>query len=364
MDEGVLHTRVEHNDDGQLQIERNHDSIMPQPQDQSLKNKRILFFGLEAFGYRDIILSEMRAQAAAVDYFNSKPVTSNFGKAVLKFAPWLLKPITRRYFHRVLRQIESNAYDIVLMMRCDSADKTILKRYRKAFPKAEFRLYLWDSLRNILGIRAKLACFDRVLSFDRHDCLEHPAFAFRPLFFSDHFSSRAADPGKAAYDISFCGTIHSDRYVVIQKIKRWCAQAGLRSFFYPYFQSGFVYWAYRIKDKRYRKTLKSEFVFKQMPVSEVVKLMADSKAVLDIHHPSQSGLTMRTIETLGAGRKLVTTNADIAHYDFYNPANILIIDREHPALSKEFFNTDYAQPDGDVYRRYTIAAWVRDVLQM
>ncbi len=337
---------------------------MIETKENTLKDKKILFFGLEAFGYKNIILNEMRKQTATVDYFNSKPVTTNIGKAVLKFAPWLLLPKTRRYYSNILKQVRNNRYDIIILMRCDSADRTILNRYRKAFPNAEFRLYLWDSLQNIIGIRSKIASFDRVMSFDRIDCQMNPAFGFRPLFFAENYAMEAMDQTKAMYDLSFCGTMHSDRYVVIEKVVQWCKQTGLKTFIYPYFQSGFVYWAYRIKDKRYRKTRKSDFVYKQMPTTEVGKLMEGTMAMLDIHHPSQSGLTMRTIETLGSRRKLITTNADIAEYDFYNPDNILIIDREQPALSKEFFESDYQELDRDIYNKYTISAWVRDILSM
>ena len=337
---------------------------MAETKENALKDKKILFFGLEAFGYKNIILNEMRKQAAVVDYFNSKSVTTNIGKAVLKFAPWLLLPKTRRYYNNVLKQVRNNHYDIVLLMRCDSADRTILNRYRKAFPNAEFRLYLWDSLSNVIGIRSKIPCFDRVMSFDRKDCQMNPAFGFRPLFFADTYAMKPIDQSKAVYDLSFCGTMHSDRYVVIQKAVEWCRKEGLRTFIYPYFQSGFVYWAYRIKDKRYRKAQKSDFVYKQMPTVEVGKLMGETKAMLDIHHPSQSGLTMRTIETLGSKRKLITTNTDIMNYDFYDPANILIIDREQPALTKEFFTSEYRELDQDIYNNYTISTWVRDVLLM
>ena len=47
--------------------------------------------------------------------------------------------------------------------------------------------------------------------------------------------------------------------------------------------------------------------------------MKDCHAVLDIEHPKQVGLTMRTFEVLASGRKLITTNRSIINHEFYDP---------------------------------------------
>ena len=59
-----------------------------------------------------------------------------------------------------------------------------------------------------------------------------------------------------------------------------------------------------------------------MSQEEIISLISKSKAILDINHPSQVGLTMRTFETLGANKKLITTNENIKIYDFFDKENI------------------------------------------
>ena len=53
-----------------------------------------------------------------------------------------------------------------------------------------------------------------------------------------------------------------------------------------------------------------------------MEIFSDSRCILDAPQAGQVGLTIRTIECLGAKRKLVTTNSDIKNYDFYNENNI------------------------------------------
>ena len=86
-------------------------------------------------------------------------------------------------------------------------------------------------------------------------------------------------------------------------------------------------------------------------------VVRSSRAVLDIQHFKQTGLTMRTLETLGAGKKLITTNPDVKEYDFYDEGRVMTIDRANPAaaLNLEFFREDDSQVPEAVIDGYSIA---------
>ena len=45
--------------------------------------------------------------------------------------------------------------------------------------------------------------------------------------------------------------------------------------------------------------------------------------MLDVSHSAQTGLTIRTIETIGARRKLITTNTEVVKYALYDPSRVL-----------------------------------------
>ncbi|WP_228731997.1 MULTISPECIES: hypothetical protein [Pseudomonas] len=45
--------------------------------------------------------------------------------------------------------------------------------------------------------------------------------------------------------------------------------------------------------------------------------------------PGQAGLSFRFFEAMTSRKKVITTNKSVVDYDFYNPANILVIDEKY-----------------------------------
>ena len=84
--------------------------------------------------------------------------------------------------------------------------------------------------------------------------------------------------------------------------------------------------------------------------------------MLDIQHPNQTGLTMRTIEMIGLNKKIITTNSSITEYDFYSPNNVLVIDRENVEIDLAFFETQYEKLEDNIYYNYSLSKWVLDSL--
>lgn len=68
------------------------------------------------------------------------------------------------------------------------------------------------------------------------------------------------------------------------------------------------------------------------------------------------------MEALGAKRKLITTNSDVEFYDFYNPTNILIVDRNNPVINTEFLNSEYSELPDEIYEKYSINSWIEKLL--
>ena len=330
--------------------------------ERDIKGKRILFFGLETMGYEKKILAKMRELGGEVDYHSERPVSSQFGKAIVKMAPSMLDKKTEEYYHNIFEQHKGTKYDIVFIMKCDTPTKKVLNEIRSYFPDAELRLHMWDSLVNIPNIDEKLQLFDRITSFDRKDCEKHSEFGFRPLFYLDSFAEESKE--SIAYDVSFCGTIHSDRYIVLENIRKQCENHGMKFYGYYYMQSKLAYYYLKLRDKRFKDVPMSALKFQTIGSEEVNRIFNASKAIVDIQHPSQAGLTMRTIETLGAKKKMITTNPDIKNYDFYNENNVCVIDRENPIVSEEFLRTAYKEVDENVYEYYSLGRWVLDVLTM
>jgi hypothetical protein len=89
-----------------------------------------------------------------------------------------------------------------------------------------------------------------------------------------------------------------------------------------------------------------------------------TKTILDLMRCGQSGLSFRIFEAMALEKKIVTNNASIKEYDFYNPQNILILNSDFSNLTSEFFNSPYVKMPDEIYQKYTLEAWVEKVFEL
>ena len=79
-----------------------------------------------------------------------------------------------------------------------------------------------------------------------------------------------------------------------------------------------------------------------------------------IEHINQNGLTIRSMEVLGAGLKLITTNKNIINEDFFSEKSIMVIDRQNIKMDSTFFDHDQISP---LDKKYTLKLWLSHILQ-
>jgi hypothetical protein len=101
--------------------------------------------------------------------------------------------------------------------------------------------------------------------------------------------------------------------------------------------------------------------FKSLNVREIIDLYRKSDVILDINHPGQNGLTMRTFESIGARKKLITTNPEVKKYCFYNPNNIQVIDRNNVIIDISIFESSYEDIDDVQYNKLTLEGWINSI---
>lgn len=332
---------------------------------QSVKDKNILFLSPAFFNYEKVIVEKMREMGACVDFYDERSVTSAMDRALLKIFPQIFSGRTLRYYDDIIKvNIEKN-YDYILIIKCDMVSSEILDKFRRIYPRAKLCLYMWDSIENIPGVENKVSKFDTAHSFDINDCQRISSLKFRPLFFTNEFEANSvisAYREKFEYDICFVGTIHSDRYSIIRQVKKWAKRNNKKFFSFCYLQSKFIYYFYKLTKKEFFGVPITEFSFDKISAREISNIVSKSKVVLDAQHPSQTGLTMRTIEMLGMGKKMITTNKTVAFYDFYSKDNIYIVDRDCLCIDDDFFQKPYKPIDKAVYKKYLLENWILEVL--
>ena len=326
-----------------------------------LNQKKILFFSPNFFWYEESILKKMENMGAEVIFFDERPFTSSYEKALLKVNPEIFTKKVDRYFANIFEQVKNIEFDYIFFLKCETPTVSVLEKYRSHFTHAKFCLYMWDSIRNVKNIEKKFNYFDLISSFDEKDSKEQN-LNFRPLFFSDIYRYPVDNHTNFTYDISSFGTIHSDRYKVISQVEKEAQKLHLKTYFFNFLQAKFIFYLYKITKKEFKKTHLSDFSFNKKLGEEITKIILNSKAVLDIQHPNQTGLTMRTIEMLGMNKKIITTNQSIVKYDFYEPENISVIDRNNVKIDIDFLKLPYKKIDDKIYEKYSLEQWVLDSL--
>lgn len=324
--------------------------------------KRILFLSASFFGYQFAIKEQLEAEGYTVDYFDERPSNTFFVKALIRLNPAFLRQYIDQYYKDIIRVTADHTYDYIFIIKAEAISNHSLQKLRELHPGARFVLYLWDNFNNFVGGQKKLEYFDKILTFDIEDAPRY-GLEFLPLFYLPEYSRIGGIPANPDIDILFIGTIHSDRYLFLQKIATQARSFSRSVYFYMFFMSQVLYYRMKLQDRAFRKVRKRNFQFKPLDRVLIIDLYKQSQAVIDIQHPKQTGLTMRSIETLGARRKLITTNILIRRYDFYDPANILVVDRTNPIISEEFLQTPYRPLPDEIYKKYSLESWVRTILK-
>ncbi len=321
----------------------------------------ILFISASFFGYAAHIKKELEKRHGRVYWYEDRPSVSFLGKVKSRLLPRLSEKLAYSYFKNIADSNKDNGITEVFVIKGEALSVDAIKYLRATFPSAIFRLYFWDGYKNMPpSSPAKVDLFDVCMSFDLEDVKSDPRLSYRPLFFLPDYIEQ--DPVQNAdIDLIFVGTVHSDRYRVVKKVEQ--ALEGSHSRFYKalYFPSKLIFLARRIFDRDFWSIKEQDLIFSPLKSKGISELMARSRAVLDIERSVQTGFTMRTLEVLGSRNKLITTNQNVTQADFYNPQNILVIDRDLPVIPKGFFDTPKISVSPEIIARYTLSAWIDDI---
>lgn len=211
--------------------------------------------------------------------------------------------------------------------------KHFLKWISKLYPNAQLNFVYG----NMVGRAAHLlprqvpSCY-KVWTYDNYDSIKYEM----PLFKASPYLKCYIRPSKEKiYDVLYVGSDkgRGDRLIEFEKKLN---ELGLITKFII------------VKDSRISK----EKPYYQKPISytELVELISISKSVLNIALENQQGITVRDLESLFHGVKLITTNEHIKKSDIYTPNNVFVLNgynyREIPKfLGLPLDNMDSVKPN-------------------
>ena len=101
-----------------------------------------------------------------------------------------------------------------------------------------------------------------------------------------------------------------------------------------------------------------EFKYQKLDYQMNNQITLESKIILDIVMANQNGLSMRTFESLGYHKKIITTNKNVLNYDFYRPENIYYYDGNEIDFNNIFFTSEYVEVNENILRKYSLDNWI------
>lgn len=324
---------------------------------------QILLITPNFFDYPSQMCEELWRMGHEVDWYDDRPSTNSFVKAIIRTNKNLVNLMIQKYFLRIMHEISGKKYDIVLLISGQSLSFTedMMERLRTSQKQAEFVLYQWDSVENFPYIVKVQKYFDRCYSFDPMDVKENSNLRFLPLF----YTKRYADIGvkeirEYKYDCMFVGTAHPRKYRFIKEMGQKLSEVYKKQYIYFFFPSRLVYIYRKLLNQEFKDARYSEFHFESVKAEQMDELLTQSRCVLDSAQQGQTGLTIRVFETLGAKRKIITTNQDIVNYDFYRPENVYVYEGSFD-YSSPFFTEAYKEIENRVYERYSLSSWLKEL---
>ncbi|OBQ56498.1 hypothetical protein JJL45_13250 [Tamlana sp. s12] len=316
-----------------------------------MKDKNILFITYDLSGYYKAIKNELKTHYYNVEYYNIaslkkykyKHIFEKGFAAIYKVAS---KKKIKNYYQLqpIIDKTSSKTYDKIIIIRPDLFFDSQLKALKSRTD--HFIAYYHDSISNIERKKEVVHFFDKAYSYEKKDVKDYQ-LEFLPNFIYLDDEPVIETPIYDAF------TIMSDDYRLstLEKLGRYLQKSNIN---------------YKFLVQSDKKTVSAQvtFVKERKSNKQVLNYLKKTKVIVDIHkYGIQDGLTFRVFESLYFEKKLITTNADIKTYDFYNPNNILVIDPNNAInIPEDFFSTPYEKVPSEIYQKYHYTNWLKTIL--
>ena len=225
---------------------------------------------------------------------------------------------------------ELERYDVIIMFD-NGYCKTLAKYIRRRNPKCRIILWFWNVIFEENEKYLSDGVVDEVWSYSWHDC-EKYHLKHNTQFYSIDKTVRKND---LRWDLVFLG-MDKGRGDYLKMIGEDMRDVG-------------------VKAKIVMPKNKEEY----MKYDEYLDMVSKSKGILDAVNADNSGLTLRCMEALFFGKKLVTNNLDITGCDFYNSENVFILGKDDINGLKSFIDSPFKKVSKGIIEYYDFNNWLR-----
>ena len=311
-----------------------------------LKGKKILFISAKFYHYNEEIISKMKACGAEVTFFYERDISLKYGIAKNIFPSYANK-IQDQHYGNILARIEGKQFDYLFVIRGYKMEKWFTEAIKAKYPSIKTILYQWDSIYNWeCDYRHMITWFDVTKTFDYKDA-EDLSLPYVPTFHTDDFKVKSAD--NPIYDLFFFGGYSYTRYEFVKRLKAYTEDHGIKLKIHLAISLKY-YLREWVSGRRLNLSLLS---LRQLSPKEYHEVFNQSNIIIDYTNPSQTGITMRSLDALGAGKKLLTSNGYITKEPGYDDRQIMTFDPQNIHIDTKFLSHEsFPQQD------YSIEKWL------
>lgn len=259
-------------------------------------------------------------------------------KIILELCLKLHIKIPARYFNPLLIKDESD----VIIVFDGHARKEFLEWLADNNKGKRLIFWCWNTIEEIeTNFKIKdIPPNYEIWSYSKHDCQRWNLKYNTTFYWTDYTS--VSDREKQ-FDIYFIGK-DKGRLKKIEYIKKICSEVNINTFFQivPTHK-----WNY---NKKY-----------SLPISyeEVMNNIAKSKSILDIKVNKNAGPSLRALEATLCKKLLITDDGSVTDFKFYNPQNILILNKNVTGKRiKDFLKEAFIEPDNSDIKYYSFRNWL------
>ncbi|MCD9617074.1 hypothetical protein [Chryseobacterium gleum] len=312
--------------------------------------KKITLIYPFAYGYLDFVVRELRSHPnIVVTDIKTDTIKYRYPNIFVKIWNGITKlfgnNIKKKYFNQKILEQVIEKQDIIFVIRPDMLDDSLLKKLKTN--TKTFTAYLYDSCKKFPRQLEIAHFFDEIYSYEKEDIQK-----YNFIETSNFIYDETLEPEEIQYDI-FNVSSYDSRIDEINAVSKMLYEGGLHIYFVLFWYEKLTY-PHLISTTEY------------LSLDETKKLIARSKAMIDIQRQDQKGLSFRTFESLGYRKKLITTNKAVQDYEFYHPNNILIIDssRLNTDEIKNFLELEYKPISQDIIDKYSVRNFTKKIFKL
>lgn len=316
-----------------------------------MSSQKIVVISLDHWNYDKHIISDLQSKGITSQHINFGDYKHpSFFSRIKNF---LYKVFLKKNLKKVLRQeyiIEKletiGKQDQILVINPDLIEKKYHLMIKEHTHK--YIAYLYDSVARYPVQDLLEGVFDEIYSFDTDDVKK---YNFKPTTNYNYLKKKDFHWIEAPNYQLFYLASYDDRMALLSEIAQKLNAIK-------------VTFRFIIVTKKVKEIPFIEIRKERINQEDLGEFYNQTNVILDLVRDQQTGLSFRIFEAMAYQKKIITSNAAVRNYDFYNPNNILVLDENNLQIDASFFTTMYQPIPDEIYQKYTLSHWVDTIFEL